>query len=273
MRGSTPAPGAAYDGVGGSTSCIAIPAADGRWFVLDGGTGLARLAVELVDRPFRGTVVLTHLHWDHTHGLPFLPNADRPDAEVDVHLPAQGSGSTALATMARAMSPPHFPIGPDELDGTWRYHEIEPGTHQLEGFTVTAAEVEHAGGRTFGYRVDDGTASLAYLPDHAPNMASRERLAAAHDLARGVDVLLHGGGYLASERAIADEYRHATVDDAVVLATTCRVGRLILVHHAPRRTDVEIAAIDRDLRDHGPPIPVRIGREGEWLDTTTTVAV
>ncbi len=39
-------------------------------------------------RPFRGTIALTHLHWDHVQGLPFFPAADRDDARVRLLLPA-----------------------------------------------------------------------------------------------------------------------------------------------------------------------------------------
>ena len=86
-------------------------------------------------------------------------------------------------------------------------------------------------------------------------------------------MLLHGGGYLEDERAIADEYCHATVDDAVSLAAACGVGRLVVVHHAPRRTDVQIAAIERDLLATHPPVPVRMGREGDWVDTAVRAPV
>ena len=88
VRGSTPAPGVEFSAVGGNTSCVAFPAHNGRWLLLDAGTGMVRLAGVLDDAPLRASVLLTHLHWDHTHGLPFLPNADNECAEIDVLLPA-----------------------------------------------------------------------------------------------------------------------------------------------------------------------------------------
>jgi hypothetical protein len=69
-RGSTPAPGVSYSRYGGQTSCIAVMSDDGSCrLILDAGTGLRRLPEALGGKPFAGSMLLTHLHWDHTHGL------------------------------------------------------------------------------------------------------------------------------------------------------------------------------------------------------------
>lgn len=214
VGGSTPAPGAAFVEVGGTTSCVAVGHdGDGPTLVLDAGTGLRRLGELLGARPFAGTIVLSHLHEDHLQGLPFCPAVDRPDAEVTLVIPEQGE---PLAVLSRAMSPPHFPIGPDGLQGTWAFAGIDAGAHRLEGFGVTAREIPHKGGRTFGYRVSDGTRSVAYLPDHVTVDGSAPvDLTPALALARGVDVLVHDAQFDEGERTIASLYGHATVGDAV----------------------------------------------------------
>ena len=81
VRGSTPSPGAQFARVGGHTSCVAI-AHDGDdhpRLVLDAGTGLRNVTTLLGDAPFEGAILLSHLHWDHTQGLPFFAAGDRPD--------------------------------------------------------------------------------------------------------------------------------------------------------------------------------------------------
>jgi ribonuclease BN (tRNA processing enzyme) len=104
-RGSPRATGAAFDRYGGDTSSVAVACSDDLpRLVLDAGTGLRRVADLLGDAPFRGSILLTHLHWDHTHGLPFAPAVDRDDAEVDLYLPAQGGDP--LDILSRAMSLP-----------------------------------------------------------------------------------------------------------------------------------------------------------------------
>ena len=76
-RGSTPAPGADYVRYGGHTSCVAV-AHDGEipTLILDAGTGLREVTPLLAGRPFGGVILLSHLHWDHVHGLPFFRGGD-----------------------------------------------------------------------------------------------------------------------------------------------------------------------------------------------------
>jgi len=166
---------------------------------------------------------------------------------VTLGLPAQGD---ARAVLERAMSPPNFPIGPDGLRGTWSFVAIEAGTHSVEGFELTALDIPHKGGRTFGSRVDDGVRSCAYIPDHGPSGpdAVAESRARALALAEGVDVLVHGAPFTADERAIADLYGHATVDDAIDLALAAHVQHLVLTHHGPLRADDEVEAIGDKAR-------------------------
>lgn len=246
VRGSTPAPGAEFVRYGGHTSCVAVlPDGPGPpRLVLDAGTGIRELPALLEGRPFDGALVLTHLHWDHVQGLPFCPSLDRPDARVAVHLPAR-AGADPEALLARGMSPPHFPIGPDGLRGRWSFHATETGFRH-DGLTVTVAGIGHRG-HTHGVRIEGDGVAVAYLPDHSPVTADPQCLSNAQRLAAGVDVLLHDAQFLAGERGIADAFGHATVDDAVAFAQSCEVGLLVLTHHAPARTDAELDELGRSL--------------------------
>lgn len=241
VRGSTPAPGPEFVRYGGHTSCVAL-AHDGEvpTMVLDAGTGLQSLAAIFASRAFRGTILLSHLHWDHTHGLPFFPPGDRPDARVRLLLPAQDRAGEVLEQL---FSPPHFPITPAQLRGEWTVDGLEPGVTELEGFSVLALDIPHKGGRTFGFRVSDGSSSIAYLSDHSPvNLGpGADGQGVLHEaalaLADGVDVLLHDAQYTPAEFEGRRTFGHCTVDYAVNLAKAAGVGRLLLYHHEPGRTD------------------------------------
>ena len=247
VRGSTCAPGPQFLRYGGHTSCVAL-AHDGTppTLVLDAGTGLRNLTGYLDGEPFRGTILLGHLHWDHTQGLPFFAAGDQPGSDVTVAMPAQGAAQEVLE---RAFSPPHFPVTPGELRGRWRITSHEPGEHDVEGFRVLAAEIPHKGGRTFGYRVTDGAGALAYLSDHSPIVAGEgpDGLGARHDaamtLARDVDVLIHDAQHTAAEFRSRRHLGHSAVEYAVGLAEAAGARTLVLFHHDPARTDDEIDAL------------------------------
>jgi ribonuclease BN (tRNA processing enzyme) len=235
--------------------------------VLDAGTGLQRLSRRLDGNPFRGSILLGHLHWDHTHGLPFFPAGDRPDSSVRVFVPSQGDPEEVLA---RAISPPHFPIRPSQLRGDWKFESLEPGTREIEGFTVTALEIPHKGGRTFGYRVSDGRATVAYLSDHSPVSLGPgpEGFGEYHEdalaLAGGADLLLHDAQHTAEEFPAKAPFGHSAIDYAVGLAERAGVRRLLLFHHDPPRTDDELDAIVAGIRSNA--VKVEAAAEGMEID-------
>ncbi len=206
---------------------------------------------------FDGTILLTHLHWDHVQGLPFFRAGDRDDARVDVFLP--DNGDDAVRSLERFMSPPSFPIGPTELRGRWRFATLADGDHEIEGIRVLARSIPHKGGRTLGFRLESAGKSAAYLPDHCLAAEAAPRSAVC-DLVEGVDLLIHNAQFLSSEADTAAAYGHSTIDQAVELATSLRVGRLMLFHHAPDRTDAQLDDIVRSI-DAG-TLPVELAREG-----------
>ncbi len=267
VRGSTPAPGPDFVRYGGHTSCVAVvPAgAVAPTLLMDGGTGIRSLTDLLGSEPFEGSILLSHLHWDHVEGIPFCRAVDRDDARVDLHVPDQ-DGVSARDLLARTMSPPSFPIEPEGLLGRWTFLPEPEGVASIEGFEVTAADISHKGGRTVGYRVSDARGSFAYLPDHAP---SRGMTPAARALIEGVDVLLHDAQFLESERALADAYGHATVEETVALAESAGVRQLVLFHHSPVRTDDQL---DRILDGVDTSVPLVVAQEGMRLPIGTPQA-
>jgi phosphoribosyl 1,2-cyclic phosphodiesterase len=268
VRGSTPAPGAEFVRYGGHTSCVAV-AHDGAatpTLILDAGTGVRRVTALLAGQPFAGTILLTHLHWDHVQGLPFFGAGDRDDARVTLLLPDQQDGSDAEEVLARAMSPPHFPIRPRELRGSWNFGVISPGQLDVSGFTVQAREIPHKGGRTLGYRVSDGRSVLAYVTDHCPTALGPgpdgwgEYHAAAVELAAGADVLIHDAQLLAEEVAAEAAFGHAAADYVVALAECAGARQAVLFHHRPDRTDDALDQLER--RFTSARIPVTVAAEG-----------
>ncbi len=274
VRGSTPATGVAFARHGGDTSCVALLDDDGvPRLLLDLGTGARNLGALTGGAAFLGTAWLTHLHWDHTHGIPFARTLDHDEAQLRVHLPEQGVDPREL--VARTLGPPHFPITPDQLRGDWSFESIDEGWHEVPFGDATARvlarEIPHKGGRTFGYRVEAPGLRVAYMPDHHPGAlgAGEDGYGPLHEaaltLADGVDVLLHDAQYLGEEYAERASFGHSAVEYAVALGVAAGVGQLVLFHHDPMRTDVELDAVAAAWADH--PLDVVVARQHSHSDS------
>ena len=249
VRGSRPAPGAEFVRFGGNTSCVAL-SHDGErpTLILDAGTGLSQFRSAPGGVAFTGSILLSHLHWDHVYGLPFFGAGDRPDSRVRLFMPAQGNAEDVLSEVMR---PPHFPIRPSGLRGHWSFHGLDEGLTDIEGFDVLAVEIPHKGGRTFGYRITSGARTIAYLPDHGPvewgegtdgNGAIHE---AALTLVRDADLVLHDAQHTAAEFPAVRHFGHSTIDYAIALGRQAGVHRLVLFHHDPSRTDDQLDELQR----------------------------
>ncbi|HTR73352.1 MAG TPA: MBL fold metallo-hydrolase [Solirubrobacteraceae bacterium] len=276
MRGSLPATGQEFVRYGGHTSCLAI-SKDGDQaptLLLDAGTGLTAASALFDGAPFRGTIALSHLHWDHTHGLPFFAAGDREDARVRVLVPEQEDGRSAEEALTGLMSPPYFPITPGELRGQWTIETVAEREHEVEGFGILALTVPHKGGRTVGYRITSGERTLTYIPDHSPTALGPgpdgfgEYHEAALELTRGADLLVHDSQLFKDELAAEGEFGHALGDYAVGLATRAGARRVALFHHKFTRTDDQLDALAQRLGaapGDGAP-EVIVAREGETIE-------
>ncbi len=254
VRGSTPAPGIEFVRYGGHTSCLAL-AHDGAHaptLVLDAGIGLRKVSRVLDGAPFAGTILLTHLHWDHVLELPFFAAGDRADASTAVLVPEQ-DGKDAVSLLAGVMSPPYFPITPTQLRGSWTFATVAPGEHHIEGFTVIAREIPHKGGRTFGYRISDDHSTLTYMPDHCPTKLGYgedgfgEYHQTALELARDTDLLVHDAQLFPEELAAEADFGHSVADYPVQLAARAGARAVTLFHHRWDRTDDALDGLARRL--------------------------
>ena len=257
VRGSIPVSGPQFNRYGGHSTCIAVSHGAGERpsLSLDAGSGLWGMTKLIEGGPFQGSMLLSHLHWDHTLGMPFFGAGDRAGSRVDVYLPAQ-DGKDGVALVSQMMAPPAFPITPEQLNGNWSFSAIEPGSFTIDGFDISACDVQHKGGRTYGYRISDGGGSVGFVPDHAPALGVSPE---TYALLGGVDVLIHDAQYVESERARADEYGHATIGDAIAFAERLGVGTLVLFHHGPHRVD---EALDVITDGYVTDLTLVVAREG-----------
>ncbi|MGH2954324.1 MAG: MBL fold metallo-hydrolase [Solirubrobacterales bacterium] len=238
-RGSVPAPGPQMNRYGGNTSCVQVTLASGEELILDAGTGIRTLGLDLAGRK-RIHILLTHLHLDHIQGLMFFPPCFRPEAEITIWGPASPEASLE-DRVARYISAPLSPVEVRELPCSVAFRDTPATEWELGGATIRAEAVTHRG-PTLGYRVTDGDTTIAYIPDHEPALGAplaqleREWIS-GFDLAMDADLLIHDCQYTDEEYPDHVGWGHSALTDTLTFAQRVEARRVLLFHHDPLHSD------------------------------------
>lgn len=247
VRGSIASPGPDTCRYGGNTACIEVRCGAAR-LVFDAGTGLRGLdAVLRAERqagagPADLDLFLTHTHMDHVCGLPFFAPAF--DAECRIRLWAGHLGADeSLESVLRAMmTAPLYPCPADAFGAGCAFHPFAAGDvlHPCAGVTVRTGPLNHPGGAV-GYRVEFAGRSLCIITDteHAPGQPDDAVAALVH----GADAMVYDATYTDEEFPTRIGWGHSTWEEGLRVADAAGVGRAVIFHHDPARTDDELDAI------------------------------
>jgi phosphoribosyl 1,2-cyclic phosphodiesterase len=268
VRGSHPVCGSAFLNTGGDTTCVEVRAG-GHVIVIDAGTGIIelgrRLAAEAAENPDRAlTLLLTHTHYDHTMGFPFFTPAYRRGARLHLYGPSTLNQSFQ-DILTEAMVPPVFPVtlgempaakvietiaGQDEV--VWKPEAETPVVRPAGQEPDAQVRVRvyrclaHPVTGCFVYRVEYGGRAFVFATDVEGYRGGDRRLI---EFARGADLLVHDAQYTEEEYGAGEVPRqgwgHSTVAMACEVAREAGVGRLLLTHHDPVRTDADVDAIEQ----------------------------
>lgn len=268
-RGSIPVSGPATARTGGSTPCVTLEAPAAPLTILDAGTGIRALGAWIGDRSLTGgQLLISHTHWDHIQGLPFFTPLWHQGTSLTIMGPRPEHASLATV-LERQMDPDVFPVPFTQFAEPPRVRETAAEPFELPGYAVHPLRLNHPG-VTFGYRLerpDMGT--VAYVtdnelgPGHNYSTAWRDGLQA---WLSGVHTLVHDAMYLDEELPQRRGWGHSTASEAVGLAASSGVKRLVLFHHDPGRTDdaveMMLSAAREDAARRAPGLEVLAARDG-----------
>ena len=246
-RGSIAAPGPETARYGGNTSCIEVRLDDDSLLILDAGTGIRPLGLELMrDPPKRLDILLTHLHVDHVEGLGMF--APIWDADTELHLWGPPSPVASLdERLATYFSPPLFPVHLSEVPARTTFHDAPDGEWRIGNALLRSEPILHPG-PTVGYRIEADDRILTYMTDHEPALgtdletSSLDWISGAV-LSFGADLLIHDCQYTADEYETRIGFGHSSTDHVATFAEKSKVDRLVLFHHDPMHGDAQLEAM------------------------------
>ena len=254
-RGSVPVSGRAFMRYGCATTCFLIQMG-GEAVVVDAGTGILNLPDEVMALP-RLTMLLTHPHVDHLLGLPMCPYLFQKDVVLQLFA-ASLAGIDTRAQVSALLSPPLWPVGPEMLPGTLRFHALPEKLCQ-GNILVESMQGAHPGGVTV-FRLSCGEKRVVIATDCTITDDLKPVLA---DFARDCDLFLCDGQYSDEEWPLRCEFGHSTWRAAAELAQVAGAKEARIVHHDPNHVDEVLDAAAPELLQLHPRCC--FAREGEVI--------
>ncbi len=235
VRGSIACPGPETLRYGGNTSCFEIRCG-GRLIIIDGGTGLRKLGIELSRNPPEFIdLFFTHTHFDHISGVPFFRPAYMKETTITFwagHLPPGNSIQNVLCGMMMA---PLFPV-PLHVFQKARYRDFECCADMAidPGIVLSTCRLNHPN-NACGYRIDFAGKSICVITDteHVPGQLDRNII----DLVAGADLMLYDAMFTDEEFPKFVSWGHSTWQEALRIAEAAGVKRAVMVHHDPLHND------------------------------------
>lgn len=249
VRGSIASPGASTQGIGGNTTCVSIRHED-YLFIFDAGTGLRLLGESLLAQkaaPWRGSIFLTHYHWDHIQGLPFFTPAFIKGNAFELYGESKFD-MDVRQILNNQMLAPYFPVPLDLQQGLITFKGIEHGekVEPTPGFTVSAGSLMHPN-KAIGFRFEGKGVSVTVITDHEHPGDHLDP--AVVEFSRGTDVLIHDSQYTPEEKLGPRKgWGHSSWEDAARTAKEAQVGLLYMSHHDPKRADDQVMEILQKAR-------------------------
>ncbi|MBP7795362.1 MAG: MBL fold metallo-hydrolase [Elusimicrobiales bacterium] len=269
-RGSIPVSGREFLKYGGSTTCLEIIDKNNDSIIVDCGTGVKDLGKEFIKKNINKIfIVFTHQHWDHILGFPFFAPIYDDKNEIII-TGCSYTTDDVRAIVSKIMQPPGFPVKFEEIDAKFKFMAMEKNGIKINNIEIIPIELSHPNGG-FGYKFIEDGKTVVFLTDNElrythPGGRSFDEYV---EFSRGADLLIADADYTDSEYEYRRTWGHSTWRDALELAISSVVKKLILFHHNQNRTDKQIDIIvndcNREIRKAGLKIKCFGAMEGKTI--------
>jgi len=270
VRGSHPVPGKNTLFFGGNTTCLEVSIA-GTTIIIDAGTGIINLGNKIVGEyfgagakgPLELTLLFSHLHHDHTQGLPFFAPLYLGQSKLYMYGPRNFNNELQVV-LERSMIPPNFPIDFFHSNSIKSITTIKENniilldtnqrTPKLLNKYFDKAEVKessivikvlsdysHPANGVFVYRIDHRSKAIVFATDVEGYQFGNSKLI---HFTKKADILIHDAQYSKEQYTALPTPRqgfgHSIPEMAIEVARLAEVKHLVLIHHDPNISDSQI---------------------------------
>ena len=281
VRGSYPITKKDFLKYGGNTTCVEVEVG-GNLIILDAGTGIIELGNELMRdyinssteknkrKDINATILLTHIHQDHTQGLTFFSPLHLKSSKVDVFGMSDFDEDLAqeFSTLLFGKS---FPLDLADIASSLVIHNIqdtdciilkkgeEPIVKRFECREEIKPEGEeviitcykspaHPQNGVLVYKISYKNKSIVFATDKESYEGGDKKLA---KFARGCDLLIHDSQYLTEDYldvySPKQGYGHSTFEMALVAQKQAKAKQLVFFHFDPSYNDKKLDRIKEEL--------------------------
>jgi phosphoribosyl 1,2-cyclic phosphodiesterase len=234
---------------GGHTPCVEIELPGEEYYVCDMGSGARPFGVHVLARQARRpatiNIFMSHVHWDHIMGFPFLGPAYVPGTTIRIH----GCHDVLEHAFRLQQSPPCFPVTFEQLGAKIEFVKLEPDKpYKVNDLTVTPHLQLH-GGDSFGFRFEHAGKSVIYSTDSEHKLENRTEAEAFANFFRNADVVIFDAMYaLAEAISVKADWGHSSNIVGVELCQMARAKHLVLFHHEPANNDATLEGLLKEAR-------------------------
>ena len=234
---------------GGHTPCVELELPSEEYFVCDMGSGARPFGQHVLARQARRpatiNIFMSHVHWDHIMGFPFLGPAYVPGTTIRIY----GCHDVLEQAFRLQQSPPCFPVTFEQLGAKIEFVRLEPDKTQVVSGLKVTPHLQLHGGDSFGFRFEHEGKSVIYSTDSEHKLENRTEAEAFAEFFRGADVVIFDAMYaLAEAISVKADWGHSSNIVGVELCQMARAKHLVLFHHEPANNDATLEGLLKEAR-------------------------